>query len=61
VYENFSDQELLRMAQHETHPLLVAIAERLDMRIRDLEDYDAVYKPHHPQQLELDFGGNNHG
>jgi hypothetical protein len=47
------------MAQHETHPLLVAIAERLDMRIRDLEDYDAVYKPHHPQQLELDFGGSN--
>lgn len=61
MYEHLSDQELLRMAQHETHPLLVAIAERLDMRIRDLEDYDAHPKPHHPQQLELDFGGNNHG
>jgi hypothetical protein len=47
------------MAQHETHPLLVAIAERLDMRIRDLEDYDAHPKPYHPQQLELDFGGSN--
>lgn len=59
MYENFSDQELLRMAQHETHPLLVAIAERLDMRLRDLEDYDACPRPHHPQQLELDFGGSN--
>jgi hypothetical protein len=38
---------------------LVAIAERLDMRIRDLEDYDAHPKPYHPQQLELDFGGSN--
>lgn len=59
MYDNYTDQELLRMAQHETHPLLVAIAERLDMRLRDLEDYDAIHKPHHPQQLELDFGGPN--
>ena len=39
-YTNFTDKELIRTADNSnyTDPLVLAIIERLDMRMRDLQD-----------------------
>lgn len=56
-YDNLTDQELLRVADGQAG-LIKALAERLEMRRRDLEDLGA-YKvrprtpPENPDQLKL--------
>lgn len=44
IFENLTDAELLRMADQRKgeDPLLDAIAERLDMRHRDVEDAERL-------------------
>lgn len=37
-YDNLTDSELMREARYRTDPLIVALAERLEMRHRDLEE-----------------------
>lgn len=37
-YDNLTDEELIRVADGQAG-LIKALAERLDMRLRDLEDY----------------------
>lgn len=39
-YDNLTDKELLRVAYFEHDPLTYALAERLEMRNRELEDLD---------------------
>lgn len=56
-YDNLTDQELLRIADGHAG-LIKALAERLEMRRRDLEDLGAYkVKPHtppkDPNQLDL--------
>lgn len=38
LYDNMTDRELIRLAEASDDPLMRALAERLDMRNRDLED-----------------------
>lgn len=53
-YENMTDDELLRVADGHAG-LIRALAERLEMRLRDLDDLMAERKtpPSDPAQLEL--------
>ena len=53
-YDNLTDKELLRFADGQAG-LIRALAERLEMRIRDLEerDIEVTKKPNDPKQLEL--------
>jgi len=56
-YDHLTDAELLRIAAFETNPLLVAVAERLEIRNRQLEDTNEHQARHYdPQQTEFDFG-----
>lgn len=58
TYDNLTDQELLRVADGQAG-LIKALAERLEMRLRDLEDWGAFkVRPHRelpkdPDQMEL--------
>lgn len=38
LYDNMTDRELIRLAEASDDPLMRALAERLDLRNRDLED-----------------------
>jgi hypothetical protein len=54
-YDNLTDKELLRFADGQAG-LIRVLAERLEMRLRDLEERDLELhkrKPDNPQQLEL--------
>lgn len=54
-YDNLTDRELLRFADGQAG-LIRVLAERLEMRLRDLEDRDLElrrHKPDNPKQLEL--------
>lgn len=53
-YDNLTDKELLRFADGQAG-LIRALAERLEMRLRDLEEHaiEVARKPTDPNQLEL--------
>lgn len=56
-YDNLTDQELLRVADGQAG-LIKALAERLEMRLREIDDLDGVLAerkapPSDPAQLEL--------
>jgi len=53
-YDNLTDKELLRFADGQAG-LIRVLAERLEMRLRDLEERDIEIgkKPIDPKQLEL--------
>lgn len=53
-YDNLTDKELLRVADGQAG-LIRALAERLEMRLRDLEERDVEVrgKPFNPSQLDL--------
>jgi hypothetical protein len=38
TYDNLTDRELLRHVQNSTDPIVRALAERLEMRHRDIEE-----------------------
>jgi hypothetical protein len=54
TYDHFTDYELLRIADGQAG-LIKALAERLEMRLRDLDDLTVERKtpPSDPAQLEL--------
>lgn len=52
TYDHLTDQELLRFAEGQAG-LIKALAERLEMRLRDLEDCDRPVPPVDDQQLQL--------
>lgn len=54
MYENLTDRELIRTYQDHSDPLVRALAERLDMRLRDMDDMEYM-KPVLSQQGTL-FG-----
>ena len=52
-YDNLTDRELLRFADGQAG-LIRALAERLEMRLRDLEERDIeVRTPEDPAQMKL--------
>lgn len=51
-YDNLTDEELLRVADGQAG-LIKALAERLEMRLRDLEDRDRPKPISNDQQLSL--------
>lgn len=62
TYENLPDSELLRFADaHYANPLIKALTERLEMRLRDLDELEHLLGRKAPQplpnsnQLELDI------
>lgn len=40
IYDHLADQELLRLVQFNTDPLVRALCERLEMRLRDIEELE---------------------
>lgn len=48
-YDNLTDRELIRLAEASDAPLMRALAERLDLRNRDLED---AYLDHNRYSLK---------
>jgi hypothetical protein len=53
VFDNHTDRDLIRRAEDEPRDSLTyALAERLEMRLRDLQDATLTV-PVNPQQLEL--------
>lgn len=52
IYENLTDQELLRIADGQAG-LIQALAERLEMRLRDLDDRDKPLPVTDDRQLSL--------
>lgn len=54
-YDHLTDEELLRLVAFETDPLLLAVAERLEIRNRDLYDNQAQPRPIDTFQRELDL------
>jgi len=56
-FDNYTDAELIRLADNtSTNPLTKALAERLDMRLRDLQDSPIVVVSR-PEQMQLFPGG----
>lgn len=51
-YDNLTDDELLRVADGQAG-LIRALAERLEMRLRDIEDRDRPKPIGNDQQLDL--------
>ena len=52
-FDNYTDAELIRLADNtSTNPLTKALAERLDMRLRDLRDSPIVVVSR-PAQMQL--------
>jgi hypothetical protein len=51
-YDNYTDDELLRVADGQAG-LIKALAERLEMRIRDIEDRDKPANVGDDPQLKL--------
>ena len=52
-FDNYTDAELIRLADNtSTNPLTKALAERLDMRLRDLQDSPIVVVSR-PEQMQL--------
>ena len=51
-YDNLTDDELLRVADGQAG-LIKALAERLEMRMRDLEDRDKPANVEDDRQLKL--------
>lgn len=49
-YDNLTDEELLRVAYFEHDPLTYALAERLEMRLRDIEEYDCPQCRHYTEE-----------
>lgn len=55
IYENLSDSELLRFADaHIADPLIKALAERLEMRLRDIDELEHLLGRKAPQPLPTD-------
>lgn len=54
MYENLTDRELIRTYQDHSDPLVRALAERLDMRLRDMDDME--YMKLVPSQQGTLFG-----
>jgi hypothetical protein len=52
-YENLSDEELLRMAHTSGDALARAVAERLEMRLRDIEELDHVHAKRDPRSPRM--------
>lgn len=53
LFDNHTDQDLIRRAEDAPRDSLTyALAERLEMRLRDLQDANRTL-PVYPQQLEL--------
>jgi len=62
TYDNLTDPELLRFADaHYADPLIKALTERLEMRLRDIDELEHLLGRKAPQplpnsqQLELDI------
>jgi hypothetical protein len=62
IYDNLADSELLRFADaHYSNPLVKALTERLEMRLRDIDELEHLLGRKAPQpipnsnQLELDI------
>ena len=62
TYDNFTDSELLRAADaFYTDPLVKALTERLEMRLRDIDELEHLLGRKAPQplpnvaQMELDI------
>jgi hypothetical protein len=52
-FDNYTDAELIQLADNtSTSPLTKALAERLDMRLRDLQDSPIVVVSR-PEQMQL--------
>lgn len=60
MFDHYTDEELLRVANGQAG-LIQALAERLEMRIRDLDEVERVtqarreHRPVPPEQASLDF------
>ena len=52
IYDNLTDDELLREADGQAG-LIKALAERLEMRLRDIEDRDKPVNVEDDEQLKL--------
>lgn len=57
MFDNFTDDELVRRGLVSDEPFARALAERLEMRMRDIEDLESLTKrktvSKNPNQLEL--------
>ena len=55
TYENLSDSELLRYADSQyTNPLVKALTERLEMRLRDIDELEHLLGRKAPQPVPSD-------
>jgi hypothetical protein len=55
IYDNLSDSELLRFADaHYADPLIKALTERLEMRLRDLDELEHLLGRKAPQPIPTD-------
>jgi polyphosphate kinase 2 (PPK2 family) len=52
IYDNLTDDELLRVADGQAG-LIKALAERLEMRMRDIEELDKPTQVEDDRQLKL--------
>jgi|688.fasta_scaffold00930_20 hypothetical protein len=52
IYENLTDEELLRVADGQAG-LIKALAERLEMRLRDIKEIDNPTQVEDDRQLKL--------
>jgi hypothetical protein len=52
IYDNLTDEELLRVADGQAG-LIKALAERLEMRMRDIEELDKPAPTEDDRQLKL--------
>jgi polyphosphate kinase 2 (PPK2 family) len=52
IYDNLTDEELLRVADGQAG-LIKALAERLEMRMRDIEELDKPTQVEDDRQLKL--------
>jgi hypothetical protein len=52
TYDNLTDEELLRVADGQAG-LIKALAERLEMRLRDIEEMDKPTQVEDDRQLKL--------
>ena len=55
IYDNLTDSELLRFADaHYADPLIKALTERLEMRLRDLDELEHLLGRKAPQPIPTD-------
>jgi hypothetical protein len=55
TYENLTDPELLRFADaHYANPLIKALTERLEMRLRDIDELEHLLGRKAPQPIPND-------